>query len=280
MTGQPPWRGPQGQGYPPLGQPPPKKDQEKQSLSDALQKWLSTTGGLITAGVAVAGLLIGGTVVTVKVITPSPTVTSHQPVTPGTTPPNSTPPNPPHPAPAKLANALLPVGVLGSAALMQAHGTDLSTVSGICGGPTTGATSIAYEAIQNNQQGMFLNEILISWGSAQDASQAITNDRQAVDRSGSCSNAVSGSTETYTGDYSGAPPSSCESPGQYLATSVETTSPSAALPYQGFLVEAQCGTTTITAKVESNLPGVTQQTADGFLSQAIGKLDSATSGAS
>jgi hypothetical protein len=141
----------------------------------------------------------------------------------------------------------------------------------------TGATAIAYEGIQNHQNGMFLSEVLTSWRTAQDAGQAITADRQAVDQSGSCSNAVSGSTVTFTSDYGGSPPSSCVSSGQYFATSVETTSPSAILPYQGFLVEAQCGTTTISVEVESELTVVTQQTADGFLSEAIDKLDSATS---
>jgi hypothetical protein len=69
------------------------------------------------------------------------------------------------------------------------------------------------------------------------------------------------------------------SPGQYFATQINTTSSSFAFPpYSGFFIQAQCGTTAITVKIESGLPGgITQQSADGYLSSAIGKLDSVTS---
>jgi hypothetical protein len=288
MSGQPPWQGPDGRWYtsgqrpvpgtppPPSRQPgrPPEEEPKKKPWTDSAPKWLSTTGGLISAGAAVAALLIGGTVVTVKVITSSPTVTPSQSSSLGPTSPS---PPAPNPAPSNLKSALLSPDVLGSAALVESQGTDLSKLGGICNVPWSGATAIAYEGVQNNQTGTFLGETLVSWPTVQDASNSIAADRKAIDQRESCSDVVSGSTETFTSDYPGSPPPSCINPGQYFASSVETTSPSAVLPYQGFFVEAQCGTITISVKEELNLPGASQQTADGYLGSAISKLDTATS---
>ena len=165
---------------------------------------------------------------------------------------------------------------------METSGRDLSQIGVLCGGSEAGATATAYELINDQQQtgpltGTYLIETLTSWRSAAAARRFITVDRQAVDQSGSCSVTDSGAADEYTGDYAGSPPQDCIGAGQFFATHVHTTSPSEPFPYDGFLVEAQCGTMTITVKVENNLPeAVTQQSTEGYLSSAISKLDSFT----
>jgi hypothetical protein len=296
MSGQQPWQAPDGRWYLPRQGPlptvpspsarrPEQPDQERDKKSrGTLREWLTTAAGITTSIVAVVGLLAGGTAVTVKILTPSPSpLSKHRhnitPTPPRPTSPNPTSPNPPSPLnTAQLQAALLPTGTLGSAAIMQSEGTNLSQIAAICGGPVSGDTATAYEAINNQQAGTFLDETLVSWRSTTDAGQAISSDRQAVDESGSCSFAASGATEQYEGDDPGSPPSSCVNSGQYFATQVSVSSPSSSSIYFGFVTEAQCGTTTISVEVESDLPGgVTQQTADGYLNSAIGALDSANS---
>jgi len=271
MSGQRSWQAPDGRWYPP-GQEKP----EKKSRLDAFREWISTTAGVVSAIVAVVALLAGGTAVSVKILTQSP----KPPVTIVPTPPDPTFSNSPTPSPINLQSALLASGTLGSAAIIQSTGTDLSKLAGICGGHTPGltATATAYETIQDQQTGTFLHEALVSWPSAIDAGRAITIDRQAVDQSGSCSFTYSGVTAVYKGDDAGSPPSSCTSPGQYFATQVQASSPSIILPYNGYLIEAQCGTIIISVRVYSDqLGAITQQAADGYLSSAIGQLDSTTS---
>ncbi len=283
MSGQDPRQAPDrrryshGQGLPPTGPSSgrpgqPGQEPEKKSRPDSFREWISTGAGVTSAIVALVGLLAGGTAVIVKVVTPPHNPPSGIKTTPGPKPD----PSPSHsPSPVNLQSALLSSEALGSAAIVQSTGTNLSQIAAICGGPLSGDTATAYESIVNQQSGTVLSEALISWQSAADAGQAITNNRQAVDQSGSCSVVYSGATGEFTGDDAGSPPSSCESPGQYFATQIEVSSPSSTLPYFGFTVQAQCGTTTISVRVYSDLPGaITQQTADGYLSSAIGKLDS------
>lgn len=233
--------------------------------------------------VALVELLAGGAAASGKIFPSSPkhspTITSTTSNSPATTPTTTNPTFSNSPSPfdtTQLQNALLTSEALGSTGIVTSSGTDLSQLMAICGGHGTGvpATATAYEGIRDNQTGTVLSEALVSWSSAADADQAITTDRQAVDQSGSCSFTSSGITEEYSGDDAGSPPPSCENPGQYFATQVEVSSPSFILPYFGFLVQAHCGTTTITVQVESDEPGaITQQSADGYLSSAIGKLE-------
>jgi hypothetical protein len=263
----------------PVGQNNPAKEKpEKESKLVSFREWLSTTAGVIAAICATITLL-GGTIVVVRIFAShnnSPIIQD----SPTPTPPHSTTPNSPSPfTSAQLQSALLSSETVGSTATVESSGTDVSTLETTCGGPRTGATATAtaYESINDQQTGTFLAETITSWDSAADAGQAIKVDRQAVDQSGSCSITSSGATEEYSGDDAGSPPSSCVSPGQYFATQINTTSSSFASPYNGFFIQAQCGTTTITVKIESDLPGrITQQSADGYLSSAIGKLDSVT----
>jgi hypothetical protein len=292
MSGQQPWQAPDGrwystgQGSPP-NEPTPSGDRpgkpgrenpEKSRLSE-FREWLSTGTGLASLAVALVGLVVGGAAASKTIFPsspkPSPTITS-------------TTPSPPNPSdsptlqnpPGNLTSALLPSGILSSAAYIASKGTDLSTIEEICGGPVQGATATAYDTIQDQQTGTTLAETLTSWQNAADAGQAITIGRQAVDQSRGCSVTSSGGTATYTGDDAGSPPSSCVSPGQYFATQVSITLPSTlpTSPNDGFAVVTQCGTTTIFIRVVSDVLGaVTQQTADGYLSSAVGKLDQATS---
>jgi hypothetical protein len=275
MSGQQPWHAPDGPRHPGsddrLGEPGRKP--ENKSRPDAVREWISTTAGVISSIVALVGLLAGGAAVSVKIFTqppkPSPSITPT---------PNPTFSNSPSPPPVNLQSALLSSGTLGSPAYVGSKGTDLSQIGEICGGPVHGANSTAYETIQDYQNGTVLTEALVTWHFATDAGQAITIDRQAVDQSGSCSVTSSGVTAVYSGDDAGSPPLSCVSPGHYFATQVKVSSSSSTFPDNGFAVVAQCGTITIYVQVYNDQPGtITQQVADGYLSSAISKFDSATS---
>jgi hypothetical protein len=180
--------------------------------------------------------------------------------------------------PVNLRNALLPSTILSSVAYVTSESTDLSKVTGICGAPVYGATAAADEEIVDHQQGVALDEVLVSWRSIADAAQNVTSNRQAVDQSGSCSISVSGSTSTYTGDNQGSPPSSCLNPGRYFGTAVNISFSSTSLPElpeSGYVAQAQCGNTIIWIRAYGGFGNsITQQTADGYLSSAFEKLDS------
>ena len=291
MSGQQPWQAPDGrryssgQGSPssapprPPGRPerPRKNKPENESRLVSFREWLSTTAGAISAICAII-TLIGGTVVVVKILDKNPTTVTRGP---NQTPPNThTSPEPiihKSPGPfdsAQLQSALLSSDAVGSAAIVASTSTDLSQISGTCGVPLSGDTATAYETIQDQQSGTVLTETLVSWDSAADAGQAITNNRQAVDQSGSCSITSNGATGQYTGDYAGSPPPSCVNPGQYFATQIKVSFPSSTFPYFGFVVQAQCGATTIFIRVYNDQPGaITQQVANGYLSSAVSKLE-------
>jgi hypothetical protein len=178
------------------------------------------------------------------------------------------------PSSAQLTQGLLPASALGPGAVISGAGTDLSKIGLICGGSLTGAKATAYETILDNQTGQFLNETLTAWDNVTDASNGNRLNHQAIDSNGSCSVSNSGQTATYTGDYPGPSPTGC-SGDQYLATAATLTSPSMFTPYQGFLVGTLCGTVSVVVAVESDLPGVTQQTTDGYESTAAQDLQSA-----
>jgi hypothetical protein len=220
-----------------------------------------------------------GTTTTPVNLGSSPSI--HTNVTPNPSSPDpSNSPSKPN-GPVNLMNALLSSGILSSAAYVESESTDLSKVTGICGAPVYGATATADEQIVDNQHGVALDEVLVSWRSAADAGQNVISNRQAVDQSGSCSVSSSGSTATYTGDYQGSPPSSCLKPGQYFATTVSISFSSSAypeLPESGYVAEAQCGNTIIWIRAYGSYGNsITQQTADGYLSAAYTKLDSTNS---
>lgn len=268
---------------------PDKGKSDKESRVTSFREWINTTAGATSAVVAVVGLIAGGTVVGVKIssspasgqtqqITPGPTTpnpTSPTPTTPGPTPPGPTTPSPNSLSTAQLENALLPVDTIGPAGVLAGPvGTDVSQLGNICGGSDQGARSTAYETIKDQQTGTVLTEALVSWDNAQDASQAVSADHQAVEQEGSCSYSNSGVTAMYSGDYQGQPPSSCASPNEYFASEVEIEPQGAISPYTGFTTAAQCGTATVSILITSDLPGVTQQTANGYLNAAIGRLES------
>jgi hypothetical protein len=177
---------------------------------------------------------------------------------------------------AQLTQTLLPAQALGTTATVNTQGTDLSQIIGICGAPLpSGAQVTAYELLQDSQTNQSLLEIIIDWGTAADAGTAIANNRIAVDTSGSCSYTSNNETAQYEGDYSASPPSSCSNPGKYLDTQVFVTSSSLFSPglISGFNVEVQCGTFTIAIQAEGAPgAGVDQGTADGYLSNAVGRL--------
>lgn len=292
MAGHEPWQAPHERSYtsgqgssssapprPPGRSEQPRKEKPgKESKLVAFREWLSTTVGAISAICAII-TLISGTVVAVRILDKNPTAATP---TPNRTSQN----NQTSPVPiihnsagsfsvSQLQSALLPSSTVGSTALVVSRGTDLSQIEAICGGPVSGDTAAAYETIKDSQSGTILDEALVSWDNTSGPSQGIATTRQTIDQNGSCSVTSNGVTTQYTGDEPGSPPSSCVSPGQYLATQVEVTSPSSTFPYFGFTEIVQCGATTIFVRVYSDVPGaITQTTADGYLSSAVGNLES------
>jgi hypothetical protein len=275
------------------GKNPGSNNKNEQSLWD---KVFGANGlvGLFAVLVPLAALLYAthtwpfshssGATTTPEIQGSSPGIPTNMTPTPSySSSPNSSD-SPPKPnRPVNLKSALLPSEILSSAAYVTSESTDLSKVTGMCGAPVYGATVTADEQIVDHQHGVALDEVLVSWRSAADAGQNVTSNRQAVDQSasGSCSLSLSGSTATYTGDYQGSPPSNCPSPGQYFATVVSISFSSSAypeLPESGYVVEAQCGDIITWLRVYGGFGNsITQQTADGYLSSAIQKLDSANS---
>lgn len=180
--------------------------------------------------------------------------------------------NGPNMDPALLKRALLPDQTLGSAATSVTSTKFLA--QGVCGGPVTGTMATAGEFVRDRQTQQSIAESIIEWNSDADANRSIADDRNAVNKTGSCSYTSNNETSQFEGDYSGSPPS-CTNSGNYLATQVFVTSSSIFSPglVSGFLVETQCGNITITIEAEGGPgEGVSQNAADGYLSNAVGRL--------
>ncbi len=282
------WRGSDGHWYPPQAYPgvptpgPPKGPQgtgpEKGARSRAFREWVQTGQGigiLIVSILTLAGA--GAAIASGGHSSPhSPGQTPNVPITspnPGSSPVVT---NPVTVTPAQLTQALLPAQALGATATVNSQGTDLSQITGICGAPLpSGAQFTAFELLQDSQTSQNLLEIIVDLSTAADAATVIANNRTAVDQSGSCSYTSNNETTKYEGDYSASPPSSCSNPGKYLDTQVFVTSSSLFSPglISGFNVEVQCGTFTIAIQaVGAPGEGVDQGTADGYLSNAVGRF--------
>jgi hypothetical protein len=247
-----------------------KNDHEPEKKHPYRFYWL--TGGLAT---------ILAAIIAVVVVHPSPGASNA--AGPATSSPTLSALGQSSPAPSgsspsasgsQLEQALLPTDTLGPGGSITAAGTDLSKIGLICGGPLPGATATAYETIVDNQSGQILTETLTAWDNAAAARDAGMMNHQALDQNGSCSFSNSGATITYSGDYSGSPPSSCTG-GQYLATGAALSSPSLVSSYSGYLVGALCGTVSVVVSIESDLPVISQRTADGYLNTAAENLESA-----
>jgi hypothetical protein len=271
------WRGSDGRWYPPQAHPgvstpgapkgPEGTGPEKGARSRAFREWVQTwqgIGTLIVSILALVGVGTGAAIASGGHSSPNP---------PGSSPVATTPVTV---TSAQLMQALLPAQTLGTTATVNTKGTDLSQIIGICGAPLpSGAQVTAFELLQDSQTNQSLLEIIIDWGTAADAGTAIANNRTAVDTSGSCSYTSNNETAKYEGDYSASPPSSCSNPGKYLDTQVFVTSSSLFSPglISGFNVEVQCDTFTIAIQAEGAPgAGVDQGTADGYLSNAVGRL--------
>lgn len=252
----------------------PGNDHEPEKKHPYLFYWL--TGGLATILAAVIAVAVAHPSPGPDSPSPGPTTSSSAvPKGENLSSPQVTGPGSPLSAPpAQLEQALLSADTLGPGGIISGKGTDLSKIALICGGPLPGATATAYETIVDSQTGQFLNETLTSWDNAADARNADMMNHQGIDQSGSCTLSNSGQTATYTGDYPGSSPSSCTS-GQYLGTAATLSSPSLMAPYSGYLVGTLCGTVSVVVAVESYLPGITQGTANGYLSTAVDTLASA-----
>jgi len=280
------WRGSDGRWHPSQAHPgastpgapkgPEGTGPEKGARSRAFREWVQTWQGIGTLVVSILALVGVGTGAAIA-------SGGHSPNPPGPSP--SVTITSPNPGPssvvttvtsAQLVQALLPAQTLGTTATVNTTGTDLSQIIGICGAPLpSGAQVAAFELLQDSQTNQSLLEIIIDWGTVADAGTAIANNRTAVDTSGSCSYTSNNETAQYEGDYSANPPSSCSNSGKYLDTQVFVTSSSLFSPglISGFNVEVQCGTFTIAIQAEGAPgAGVEQGAADGYLSNAVGRL--------
>ena len=266
------------QAYPGIPTPGPPKGPEgtgpeKGARSRAFREWIQTGQGigiLIVSILALGGAGAGAAIASGGHSSPHPP----GPITSPDPGPSSVAANPV--TSAQLTQALLPAQALGTTATVTTQGTDLSQITGICGLPlASGAQLTAYEFLQDSQTSQSLLEIIVDWDTAADAGTAISNNRAAVDKSGSCSYTTNNETTQYEGDYSASPPSSCSNPGNYLDTQVFITSSSlsAAGLTSGFNVGVQRGTFTIAIQAEGGPgAGVFQDAADGYLSNAVGRF--------
>ena len=161
---------------------------------------------------------------------------------------------------------------------LQSNGTALSQINATCGGRLSGDIATAYETIDDYVTGSeILSETLVAWDTVADASQAIINDRRAVNEDGNCSVVSKKTTTQYSGDFSGSPPSSCADPGQYFATEMRVPWPASEDTSYGFMAEVQCGTITIAIRTYNENPtAATPQVANAYLRTAASKLESST----
>ena len=222
--------------------------------------------------------LAGGTLVTVKILIPHKDSAVIIPNSADQSSPHPAIPNSPNSVSTEqLYNAMLSAGAVSMDRTLESTGMALSQIGAACGGRLSGDIATAYETIDDITGSAILTETLVAWDSAADADQAIINDRRVVNQDDSCSVTSKGITTQYTGDFAGSPPSSCVDPGQYFATEIKATSPSSKFASYGFMVEAQCGTTTIAIRTYNGEPGAANpQVANGYLISAVRKLKSTT----
>ena len=170
---------------------------------------------------------------------------------------------------AQLTQALLPAQALGAGAAGINSGTDLAAVVGLCGDPLPGGARLtAYETLQDGQAGQYLEEFIIEWDSPRDAAVLISNDHAALDKTGRCSYGSGGQKVEFAGDESGTVPQECGN-SLYVATQVSIPS----VPLSGSHASAQCGLYTISVTILGGAGStVDHETADGYLSGAVGRL--------
>lgn len=140
---------------------------------------------------------------------------------------------------------------------------------GLCGDTLPGGARLtAYETLQDAQTGQYLEEFIIEWDSPRDAAVLISNDHAALDKTGSCSYGSGGQRVEFAGDEAGSAPQECGN-GQYVATQVSIPS----VPLSGSHASARCGLYTISVTILGGAGStVNHETADGYLSGAVGRL--------
>jgi Zn-dependent protease with chaperone function len=187
----------------------------------------------------------------------------------GPTPPTAAPPFTQTASTAQLTRALLPAQALGAGATVRNSGTDLADVVALCGDPLPGGARLtAYKTLQDGQTGQYLEEFIIEWDNSRDAAVLISNDHAVLDKTGSCSYSSGGQRLEFAGDEAGSAPQECGN-GQYVATQVSILSVS----LSGFHASAQCGLYTISVTIFGGAGStVNHETADGYLSSAVGRL--------
>ena len=190
----------------------------------------------------------------------------------GPTSPAAAPPFTQTASTAQLTRALLPAQALDAGATVTNSGTDLADVVALCGDPLPGGARLtAYETLQDSQAGQYLEDYLIEWDNPGDAAVLISNDHAALDKTGRCSYGSVGQRIQFAGDEAGSVPQECGR-GQYVATQVSI--PSGSL--SGFHASAQCGLYTISVTIFGGAgSAVNHETADEYLSSAVGRLQQA-----
>jgi hypothetical protein len=289
------WQGQDGRWYPPQSYPrpvktaakgepdeasgkpgeakgkPDRKDQ-KESRAKSVGEWIQTTQGLVALIASIVALAGGGAAIAVNSGSGQASTGSVQ----NSATPLSTPSAPVNSAPvsaAQLTQALLPTTELGPGTVVTGSGTDLSTATGLCGEQLpSGAQATAYETMKNSNSAdqQELNDSVIRWDSASDASNALASAKNTIDQIGSCPMSQNGATANISAIPGGSPPPAC-SGGQYLA--VQGTSDQAA-GYIGYRVAASCGAYTVAIAIVGPTSVISQETADGYLTTAVAKLQS------
>jgi hypothetical protein len=172
---------------------------------------------------------------------------------------------------ARLTRALLPAQALGADATIRNSGTNPAGLDTLCGGPLPGgARRAAYETLQDAQTGQYLEDVVIEWDNSGDAARLISDDRAPIKLRGDCGSSSAGQTMKSVGLGPGSAPRECAN-GQYVATQLSIRS--ASLSLSGYDASAQCGLYTISATIFGGAGSkVDNETADGYLSSAVAKL--------
>jgi hypothetical protein len=256
------------------------KTEHSNSHSDVIVASIGVVGGIITT--LIAGLISHAAGVTNNVFfpgtaAPQPTVTVTVTKSAGPLPIGTTVGS------ASFKNALLSARMIGSGMSQISTDAAVSQDTGICGAPPTGSTrSTASETFEETNSpspgnATIFSERIIDWGNALEASQSITSDENALGQKG-CDLTGSEATYSFGLQTTGTSPQECGSGNELtMVVSVSSSgSNSNSYAYNGFFIEAQCKTYTISIEDMANYYYTNAGTqADGYLNAAAGRLSAA-----
>jgi hypothetical protein len=187
-------------------------------------------------------------------------------------------PGSPAVSPATLKQALRSAQVVGSG-MSATSSTDsfLSSVTqnaGICGAQPADSSlpTVSEELKDSPKSTTIFTERLVNWGSTPKAAQSITNDEAALGQNG-CNLTSNHTTQEFGAPVSETAPLDCGSGDELVASvGLASTIPNSDYSsYNGYFVEAQCKTFTISIE-EINTSGFPLAQVDGYLNRAAGQL--------